>query len=347
MGAVEGRSYRMVLRYHEQFGHWYVPNLRAYVPHERGYFVVTTNSLGMRSSRNYSPQAPAGVTRLLLFGDSYTAGEGVNNDERFSDRLESLVEGLEVLNFGLNGSGPEQQWLVFDQLADAFGGGLIVWCPQVENIRRVTLQWWPALDRETGRLLAVPKPYGVVRDGRFEVQGVPVSRQRLRFEDAPEAFRSQFQLDGSSRSFRAEVAARLPERVKPIVQRLTRYQPYPQYDDNQTPEWQAIRAIAIRFLQRAQGRAVVIAPLPNFYYIEGRSQPTYLTRYQELARECPALHLIDVLPHFRALAPSGRRACRYPHDVHYTPLGHAVAARALVTELRAHGLLGHEETVSG
>jgi hypothetical protein len=44
---------------------------------------------------------------VMFFGDSYTFGEGVNDDETLPNAF-SIVSGMRVLNFGLNGYGPHQ-----------------------------------------------------------------------------------------------------------------------------------------------------------------------------------------------------------------------------------------------
>ena len=46
-----------------------------------------------------------------------TAGDGVNNGKRYTDLLESRLEGAEVLNFGMPGSGPDQQYLAYQTFA--------------------------------------------------------------------------------------------------------------------------------------------------------------------------------------------------------------------------------------
>ena len=96
----------MVVRYHPQIGHLYVPNLRARIPNELGGYYVETNSAGFRSSVEFHKERNK-IPRILFFGDSYTAGDGCDNNERFSELLgESL--NAEVYNYGLSGSGTDQ-----------------------------------------------------------------------------------------------------------------------------------------------------------------------------------------------------------------------------------------------
>ena len=332
------RCHRMIFQYHSRFGQWHVPNLRAYVPHERGYYVVRTNRDGLRSSRDYAPAGSGAALRVLLFGDSFTAGEGVHNEERFSDRLERQWDGVEVINFGLDGSGIDQHWLIFEEMGDRFGGDLILLCPLVENIRRTTVSYWPVIDRMTGKTILVPKPYFTLEAGRLRLHHVPVPRARRSPDQAPPELQSMVASSRNASSWGRRLS-RVLTPLKPFLARAGRYQPFPQYDSSDTPAWHLTRALLARVIEKAGTRPVVLAPLPLFYYIEEWSPPTYLARYREVAEAHPQVHLIDLLPYFHALPQDQRRACRFRDDIHYTPLGHSVVARGLATEFARLGLM--------
>lgn len=319
------RSHRMIFRHDERFGQWHVPRLRAYVPHESGYFIVRTNGEGMRDSRDHPARPAAGRTRILLFGDSFTAGEGVHNEERFSDLLERMLPGTEVLNFGLDGTGPDQQLLIFEEFSPRFGGDLILFCPGVENIRRAPLSHWPVMDRTTGQMLLIPKPYFTLENGLLCPHQLPVPRARLSLSDAPPALRQQLGLDRD----RSGLARRLAGRVL----RWSGHQPFPQYDSPESPAWLLVRALLRRLTEQAGSRKVVLAPLPIYHYVEGLTRPTYRERFKEFVRDHPQVAWVDLLPAFQALTPTQRRRCRFPKDVHYTPFAHSLVARALAQAL--------------
>ena len=60
-------------------------NLTIYVSNGLGGKVRwTNNSMGFRSDREFSPQRPPGVLRILSLGDSFTAGYRVGQEETFS-----------------------------------------------------------------------------------------------------------------------------------------------------------------------------------------------------------------------------------------------------------------------
>jgi len=74
---------------------------------------VHTNSMGFRG-RQFDPVKPDGVYRIAAVGDSFTFGNGIRQDDRYSELLQSnLPSHFEVLNFGVAGANtPEHRALV-------------------------------------------------------------------------------------------------------------------------------------------------------------------------------------------------------------------------------------------
>jgi lysophospholipase L1-like esterase len=68
---------------------------------------VAINSLGLRDDRDISREKPAGVTRIVMLGDSVTFGFGVSGRETTASQLETLLatqrtpSRIEVLNAGV------------------------------------------------------------------------------------------------------------------------------------------------------------------------------------------------------------------------------------------------------
>jgi hypothetical protein len=90
------------------------------VPHQKGRqihpgvydFTYTNNSLGFRGAREYGPKKP-GAFRILLLGDSFTYGIGVNDDQTFAVHLEHYLRenqlAAEVINAGNGGKGTDYE----------------------------------------------------------------------------------------------------------------------------------------------------------------------------------------------------------------------------------------------
>ena len=108
---------RSIFQYHPTYGFHFNPGVKARIPHEGGGNLVRANAAGFRSDREFVPPRTPGYRRVLLFGDSYTAGDGVSNGARYGDLLEKQVPGLEVYNYGLPGTGTDQHYLVYADVA--------------------------------------------------------------------------------------------------------------------------------------------------------------------------------------------------------------------------------------
>ena len=63
----------------------------------------STNSQGLRGDREFIVPKPAGVKRVVVLGDSFAWGYGVENDEIFTSRLGEQFPDVEVVNLGVIG----------------------------------------------------------------------------------------------------------------------------------------------------------------------------------------------------------------------------------------------------
>ncbi|HEU4686131.1 MAG TPA: GDSL-type esterase/lipase family protein [Nitrospira sp.] len=95
---------------------------RVYTPkaHQRAFTIdrpYVTNSLGFRDEREFG--GGTDKTRILVLGDSITAGIGVSGEETYAGRLESLLGRrgvpVEVINAGVTGYGLWQEVDLFKE----------------------------------------------------------------------------------------------------------------------------------------------------------------------------------------------------------------------------------------
>lgn len=103
--------------FNPQLGETPVPNQKGWRSFPGVYeFTYSNNSLGFRGSREYGPKKP-GEFRLLLLGDSFTYGLGVNDDQTFAYHLEQYLRAhnlpAEVINAGLPGKGTDAELKLF------------------------------------------------------------------------------------------------------------------------------------------------------------------------------------------------------------------------------------------
>lgn len=331
---------RRQFAYHPVIGFRYIPDIRARCRTERGGCLVRTNNRGFRCDHDFITDRNGGRRRILVFGDSFTAGNAVSNGERYTDLLEDLIPDLEVYNFGLPGSGTDQQYLAYREYACDLEHDLLVLGILVENIRRVCSS---AFYYQRGEDALLPKPYYTLEGGELRLHHVPVPREPV----CPE------QLPASEQSTINRRFPRLRKWVgdlglRDVAQRLSRYQPVPEYRSADGAAWQLMRAILMRWIEESPV-PVLLFPMPLHQHVEGTSSSgDYMRRFRELARDtgCP-LH--DPLPDLLAYSRRERRGFRFERDVHPTPEGHRALARSLAPAVQAilGGMTGNGEEKAG
>jgi hypothetical protein len=330
---------RQLFEYHPLLAYRFIPGLKTRVPHESGGYLVRVNSSGFRCNHEFVKEKPAGVRRVLLFGDSFTAGDGVSNGERYGDRLEKAIPDLEVYNFGLPSAGPDQHYLAYQEFGGGISHDLMVIAVLVENVRRVVAAFRAYVD-EAGEQKLYAKPYFELVNGQLALRNVPPARKPLMEEELAEGDRARIDRGG-----RLQVVRGLVSKLglRELAQKVTRYQPVPEYDSADHPDWLLMKEILKQWIQ-GHDRPVLLMPLPLSQHIEETSDAKpYQERFMELAREARC-HYHDPLPELLGYPAAERRRFRFPKDIHLTPSGHAALAGSLqpvIERLLSTGLLTH------
>jgi GDSL-like lipase/acylhydrolase family protein len=96
--------------YDPRLGWAVIPDIRNMTPFAKGK-LVNTNSKGLRGTAEYGYARTPGKTRILVFGDSFTFGTGVSDDETYAHYLEAALPNTEILNLGVQGYGQDQMLL--------------------------------------------------------------------------------------------------------------------------------------------------------------------------------------------------------------------------------------------
>lgn len=313
---------RQLFEYHATTGYRFIPGLRARVPHESGGYLVRVNESGFRCDHPFQIEKPAGKRRILLFGDSFTAGDGVSNGQRFGDQLEGLIPNLQVFNFGLPGTGTDQHYLAYREFGQALNHDLLVIAVQVENVRRVGQRYRP-FENENGEVRYFAKPYFEVVDGRLEARHVPPDPKPHLPEEIPAEFRED--TGGRFGALRKLVNT---IGMKELAQKVTRFQPVPEYDDPANPSWLLMKRVLEEWISD-HGKPVLLMPLPLYHHIEETSSAeNYQQRFQEIVGSTGCL-FHDPLPDLLGYSPEERRRFRFAKDLHPTQAGHAALARSL------------------
>ena len=130
-----------------------------------------SNSQGIRASIEYSLNPPENVVRISTFGDSFTHGDEVKNEETWQEKLNSLEPNLEVLNFGVNGYGLDQSFLRYQKDGVKFNSHIVFIGFLSENILRNINIFRPFYMPNTGGVLG--KPYFTLANDKLQLHPNP------------------------------------------------------------------------------------------------------------------------------------------------------------------------------
>ena len=342
-------AHRMIVRYHPVFGHLYVPNQRLRIPNELGGFYAVTNSSGFRSDTEFICQR-SNRPRLLVFGDSYTAGDNLSNRERFTDLLSEMLD-VEVYNYGLSGSGIDQSLLIYRELAKDVAADLIVLCVNADSIQRIQVSHRKSIDRTTRRRVLVPKPYFTLCDGYLDLHHVPVPRERTQVDPSLEpkkgllrSFASSgadlYRHDPRLHRVRQFVRHGRGARVKSQLYRLTRMQPYDDYKSPNTQGWRLTEAILRQFIAETAPTPVLIVPIPTSHFFRLGATPIFQPLFDQLEGNEGRTHVADVSTPLSRLPWSERKQLSFAYDSHFSPLGHRHVAELMAKAVVDRRLLG-------
>jgi len=325
---------RNVFEYHALTGYRFIPGIKARIRHEGGGYLVKVNRAGFRCEHEASPRKSDGTFRILLFGDSYTAGDGVSNRFRFGDILESLIPRVEVLNFGLPNSGTDQQYLTWREFAAGIEHDLLLICPMVENIQRNVQSHRLTYSAFGGRLVLRPKPYFLLENGALVLRHSPVPKEEAVVNQQLVANNIR-DTKSSIHQFFSNLTRAVDQRVpgfRCLTQRLRRLALPEEYNSRQHPAWVLMQAIFRRWVKESRS-PVIICPIPTFSHIGGciRSDP-YRERFSELGDEL-GVEVIDILPVLLSEQRKVRSKLRFPRDEHPTPLCHQIIAQAMASRV--------------
>lgn len=324
------RPLRQFMGYHPVAGVWNLPRVRARVVRPGAPpWLVRINSAGVRDDREFMPEAPVGRERVVVLGDSFTFGYGVDVAHRFSSRLEALRPNLECVNVGVCSTGVDQQTLLHEVIALPWDTGTLLWTPYLNNISRCALRAHP-FETETGAIALRAKPYFTLERGALVRHHSPVPDARTEVMPSADAPRTR-NLEGQRPSAVGRVARALllNRQYKFQAARWLPLDAYPELRSDDQPLWQLAAALFASVQARRHGRPAVIAPLPSWSVVMAPGRAGYRDRFGGWAAKA-GWHFVDVLPAFARLSTQDRIRCFLSAtDTHYSPFGHSVVAEAL------------------
>jgi hypothetical protein len=124
-------TYGNMFEYDSTLGWKFVPNSKGRIVLIPGAVVNTieTNSLGFR---DHAP-SDSKKNKIMVLGDSFVSNVSANDEDVFTEIMENQRKDSDVLNFGVNGYGEVQEYLLLKKWIDVINPDLIILVVYLEN----------------------------------------------------------------------------------------------------------------------------------------------------------------------------------------------------------------------
>ncbi len=278
---------------------------------------VSTSSLGLRGRQEYTKAKPAGKFRIYAAGDSFTFGFGVQDDEVFTHRMETMDPSVEVFNLGVPGYGVDQIYLFLREFGFSYKPDVALVLIYPEDFWRATRAFNDA---------GFGKPYFKLRpDGALELLHVPVPLEKnFAVPQFPVFIEKSFfdKMLGWSRWYWLGQKAVLRMKKKMGME-----------DPDTEPEWLLGRRVVEETvgLLRKNGVKPVLVMVPPQRWFAGTVEPVRDSLSRLAARE--KVDFLDLTPVFQnAMKETGKDIFHYyiQDDLHWTAAGHDLVAREIL-----------------
>jgi hypothetical protein len=294
--------------YHSRLGWFSIPGLSDIPVYEDKF--LNTNSLGLRGTYEPKVEKPQGKTRILFFGDSFTFGDEVSDDETYCHYLQQAIPQAEVINMGVHGYGHDQMLILLKDVGLNLAPDLVVLGFVDADTYRNTLSFRdfakPRFELSNGQLILTNVP-------------VPTPEQVL----ANESFRSAawdlyglLQLSASQQTGEYEKQTR----------RLTR----------------AIIREFVHYVRESGAEPIIFfLPTPSEVQRIGKNQPVVEDFVEKIGKKMePPLMTFSTLPGFEHALEAGVELKRHGH---WDPRGNRIIADQIADFLVEHKLISDEK----
>jgi len=102
-----------------------------------------SNADGFRANREYTKEKTPGKIRVLCFGDSYTHGDEVGNEETWEHYAEQAAPDMEFLNFGVPGYSLTQAYVRYKEVARSYDADYVIIGCMTEDLKRSVNAYYP------------------------------------------------------------------------------------------------------------------------------------------------------------------------------------------------------------
>ena len=326
----------------EEFGVWHLPNTQ--YRHQKSCFdvIYQSNSFG---SRDLEQSRVSSESRVIVIGDSFVEGYGVERDKRFTERL-SVLTGKPHLNFGTSGSfGATQAFLLYESMAKQFDHDqvIIAFLPDNDfddDVRVASDRYAPFWQGEY--------PSYELKYSLDDMTKSSFSPDQIKFNWWREVQRNYTHIRNVGDFVSGILAYR---RKHADVLNKNGDEPRSRFVQFSDEEYNRLVYSYEKIIKSANNKTVVLFTIPRVYdlqyYLDHQESPLG-DKLNAWAKQYPQLMFIDLLPimadKLSTTNPSSSEPSRdifsifHTCDGHWNDAGHAMAAELLYETLTTRGV---------
>jgi hypothetical protein len=275
---------------------------------------IKTNSRSFRNAAEVAPVVAPGRYRVICSGDSFTFGDGVDNDHTWCGQLPARDSRIEAVNLGEGGYGADQAYLRYLRDARDLEHQAHVFAFIGDDFVRM----------EDPVFLGFGKPILAIENGELVARNIPVPSLASRY---PWLIAIPKALDATRTG---NLIARVMKKYRPAASATGKSQ---EQRDERTRTIVRMMFANLKRLDAAGGTRLVLLYQPVLYDLD-TTRPSEWTRFIEATAQELQIPLVNVLDDMR----SRGNARELFLDVgtaggHYSNAGHALVADLLYKEL--------------
>ncbi|MEZ5287596.1 MAG: SGNH/GDSL hydrolase family protein [Vicinamibacterales bacterium] len=304
-------------------------------------YVQRVNALGFRGKET-TVEKPQGTYRIVMLGDSFTMGKGVEDDQTFSvlverelnTRAEACGGHVEVINAGVDSYAPVLEWLYLTRDLQKLHPDLVVMNLDVSDLVQEQAYRHESERDATGEVSAVP----LRGDPDTIIDRIRVFTEHHLFLTRVALFYAIKTFDYRELTVRDVVTMANTETVAhTLVDDVDRTDQWRTIFDSITKAKDFSKSHGMEFLLTVYPWAHQVSDtewVPGRYTFMpdgARAADTSVRTIHEMSA-ANGVPLLDVTPVFRQHV-GGTEHLYFDHDMHWTPAGHRVMAEGLTQYL--------------
>ena len=352
------------LRFDNTLGLAFTPGVEGWNTSLRGEYstYVTINNKGLRG-REYAYTGRDNTFRILMLGDSFTAGLQVPETQTFSKLLEARLRqqfpktNIEVINAGVVGYGTDNELASFTREGYKYRPNLVLLAFFTGN--DLTDNIWRALYTvENGQLVFTPpqqRRESIAQTGSAQATALKKARTFLYTHSRLYSVSIELLTLSAVKQIPALVdwltAIGLVEITRPMVN----YGNFYAFRYLPQEAWLTTEALLVELNKEveAHNSQLVVAILPDEADVDPQRRQEIIESYANLTKEealsgpMPSTRLaqtsqrknilhVELLPALQTYLRQNNQPLYYKYDGHWTPAGHTVAGQAIFDYLMAN-----------